>query len=397
MSTSRFVLLVACGSTIAAVACSDTDGASEASSGSAGMAATSGPATGSGGSAGTGTSGTAGNVSSTGGSASGGDAIGGNTAGGGSVDGGAGADSAKPSDGAAGDGSVAGPDLVPSSLELIFSGVQNTRSAAQTLTLRNPSATAVQIASVTLDPAAQGTPAFELSGPQAGSSVAPGMSASAPIIFRPTAVGVFSTRVLIKTAAPAGEKSVALFGLGAKGLEGENEPLLKPVIDTLGFAINVGGNGTLSTTTPLVGDEVQAFRFKASGTQPVELVPVARYSPAEPIPYGYYSGANEVPVGVIASDQFQTLYPATEAGAKLTFEAPASEFGLFTTSKTHKTYTDDTKNAGNPTKHAVRTYPLKNRQGILVPNAYLVCMEEAANGDYQDYVFKIANVVPVAR
>ena len=29
-------------------------------------------------------------------------------------------------------------------------------------------------------------------------------------------------------------------------------------------------------------------------------------------------------------------------------------------------------------------------------NAYLVCFEEAANGDYQDYVFTLRNVKPVA-
>ena len=43
----------------------------------------------------------------------------------------------------------------------------------------------------------------------------------------------------------------------------------------------------------------------------------------------------------------------------------------------------------------MRTYPLKNRAGQLVPNSYLVGFEEAANGDYQDFVFVLENVVPV--
>ena len=75
---------------------------------------------------------------------------------------------------------------------------------------------------------------------------------------------------------------------------------------------------------------------------------------------------------------------------------PDGEFGIFTTSMTHKTYTEDAKNAANQVKHAVRTYPLKDRAGVAIPSTYLVCFEEAANGDYQDYVFTLSNVVPVA-
>jgi hypothetical protein len=169
------------------------------------------------------------------------------------------------------------------------------------------------------------------------------------------------------------------------------------VVDTLGFAIDVGGTTlSLGTGQAPIGDEVQAFRFKASGAMPVELIPVARYSPAELLPYGYYTAAGEVVIGTISANQNQALYPTTEAGAKSSFDAPAGEFGIFTQSA-HKTYTEDPKNAGNQTSHAVRTYPLKNRQGMPMANAYLVCMEEAANGDYQDYVFQLSNVVPVAR
>jgi len=291
---------------------------------------------------------------------------------------------------------VIAPGLAVSPLELIFSGVQNTRSAPQTISLKNPSMATVQIESVTLDTAAL---AFELmSGPKAGSSVAAGDTATAQVVFHPTAIGVFQGGVNIKTSDPVGQKTVGLFGLSARALEGENEPPLKLVVDTLGFAIDVGGSTlSLGTGASPIGDEVPAFRFKASGAMPVELIPVARYSPQELIPYGYYTAAGEVVIGTIAADQNQTLYPMTQPGAKSSFDAPAGEFGIFTASATHKTYSEDPKNAANQTKHAVRTYPLKNRQGMAVANAYLICMEEAANGDYQDYVFELANVVPVAK
>jgi hypothetical protein len=293
---------------------------------------------------------------------------------------------------------AASRDLVASPTELIFAAVQNVRSAPKTLSLKNPSTGPVQIESVALDSAAQGTTSFELNAaPTAGSMVLGGDTVTAQVVFHPTGIGVFQSSAIIKTSDPVGQKTVGLFGLGAKGLEGENEPTLKLVVQTLGFAIDVGGATlTLGTSAALIGDEVAAFRFKASGAMPVELIPVARYSPQGLLPYGYYTASGEVVIGTILADQNQTLYPATQAGSKTTFDPPAGEFGIFTTS-THKTYTEDTKNTGNQTIHAVRTYPLKNRSGMPIPNSYLLCMEEAANGDYQDYVFQLSNVVPVAR
>ncbi len=289
-------------------------------------------------------------------------------------------------------------ELVVDPAELIFSGVQLTSSTPQRVSLKNPGSAPVLVSSAVLDVDAPGTASFELvSGPEAGAQIEAGAETDVQVRFRPTGVAFFQSRVLIKTSVPLAETFVSLFGLGAKGLEGENEPLLKPVLDTLGFAVDVGGAGILSTTTPLLGEEVQAFRFKAAGAAEVELTPVARYSPKEPIPYGYYVEAEETQLGVIESDQFQTLNPTTEPGTKPSFAAAALEFGIYTVSKTHTTYTDDTKNAGNATVHAVRTYPLKDRQGASIANAYLVCFEEAANGDYQDYVFTLTNVVPIAR
>jgi hypothetical protein len=45
--------------------------------------------------------------------------------------------------------------------------------------------------------------------------------------------------------------------------------------------------------------------------------------------------------------------------------------------------------------HATRIYPVRNAKDQLLPNTYLLCIEEAKNGDYNDYVFLIRNVIPV--
>jgi hypothetical protein len=286
--------------------------------------------------------------------------------------------------------------LTVSPLELVFGAVQQTTAPAQIVVLKNSGTVPATLASVALDAAAPGTASFELlAGPAAGTEIAAGAQLDLQIQFEPSGIALFESSLTIETSA-AEQTKVALFGLGTKGLEGENEPFLKIVLDTLGYDIDVGGAGLLSTTTPLVGSEVAAPRFKAAGAGAIQLVPVARYSPEEPIPYGYYTAEAEVEVGVISNDQYQALNPKTDPGSDASFAAPAGEFGIFTTSKTHKTYTEDAKNAENDVKHAARTYPLRNRAGVAVKDAYLVCFEEAANGDYQDYVFTLSNVVPVA-
>jgi hypothetical protein len=45
-------------------------------------------------------------------------------------------------------------------------------------------------------------------------------------------------------------------------------------------------------------------------------------------------------------------------------------------------------------EHRVRTWTLRDPQGAVIPGSFLVGGEEAANGDYQDYVFAITNVKP---
>jgi hypothetical protein len=37
---------------------------------------------------------------------------------------------------------------------------------------------------------------------------------------------------------------------------------------------------------------------------------------------------------------------------------------------------------------------MKNRLGQPAENSYLICFEDASNGDYQDYVFVLSNVIP---
>ena len=78
--------------------------------------------------------------------------------------------------------------------------------------------------------------------------------------------------------------------MSTKGLEGKNEPQLSWVMKTLGYAINLGWDSLANhIRADLQGDELPQALFKKSGTDAVEMIPVARYSPAFVLPFGYYT------------------------------------------------------------------------------------------------------------
>ena len=149
--------------------------------------------------------------------------------------------------------------------------------------------------------------------------------------------GIVKSELVLLTNDPKQpQKTVTLRGLVAKGLEGDNEPPLHRVVETLGYGIKVGGEQlSLGTDAAPVGDEVQASLFaKANPKQPVTMLPVARYSPKEKVPFGYYyinkrDKLRYQKVGTLsdAYHEHQTLYPRLMAG-ETTFDPKDRFFGL---------------------------------------------------------------------
>jgi len=292
-----------------------------------------------------------------------------------------------------------GSALELSDAELVFSAFLGTTSVERTLTMRNRGSAPLDITLALRAPAA---PFVLNANPALPRQIPAGAEVTAKLAFAPAATGmtgVYQGAVRITSSDPLrATVEIGLWGLATKAAQGENEPPLKQIVDTLGYAINVGGtNLSLGTGASPIGDEVRAQLFRRATVAAVTLRPVARYSPNEPIPYGIYTPAGTNPtlrqVGVIQLGQEQTLLPTVEPGALTQIDPGDMPFGVYTSSKVHKVYTEDALNTGT-VKHAVRSYPLKDRAGKPVPNAYLVCFEEAANGDYQDYVFVLGNAVP---
>src|SRR5215203_198177 len=220
--------------------------------------------------------------------------------------------------------------------------------------------------------------------------------------------GIARSKLQVNNGLGKRISEIDLTGLCTKGLEGENEAPLSDIVDALGYNINIGWTSLANHCMPeLQGDELAASLFQKAGNGKVEIIPVARYSPDFSLPFGYYfikgSKPDTHPVAVLAkADAFpehQTLFPALETGSNF-FDPGKNSFGFYATGPTHSAYSEDVWNMlyfpANAV-HATRIYPIKNKSGKPVSNTYILCFEEAKNGDYNDYVFIVKNITPVTK
>ncbi len=286
--------------------------------------------------------------------------------------------------------------------ELFFSGVRGQARGSESISARNKGSEPITFVGV----AVQGENAASFSlvdVPPLPKVVSPNSGLNVTLAFNPkgdAALGVHRAVVVFSPqGSTAGGVIVDVRGLVTRGLEGDNEPPLFQVTEALGYGIDVGGKDlSLGSGEAPLGAEVRAPRFVRAKPGTVGLYAVARYSPDEPIAFGFYESAEKDPkrrvLAVIAQGQHQTLNPDLEPEGKTSFDPGDAPFGLFTTSRTHSTFTEDARNTG-PTRHAVRVYPIRTAANQPVVGNYLVCFEEAKNGDYNDFVFVLQNVKPV--
>jgi hypothetical protein len=197
------------------------------------------------------------------------------------------------------------------------------------------------------------------------------------------------------------------------------EPTLGQILTTLGYSLNVGmaqnnwnpNRGNTAVDLPRVEagtDEVAAPLFVRAGAGNVTLVPVARFSPQGEMPFGWYppnTPTMRTRVAAMAgitdpqtTDKARMVYPPLVAPATTSFDPGAAPFGIWvfsgqaaTTTNGDYNYSQDALNVPTPGVHRFKAYPFKDAAGP-VANTYLLAVEEASNGDYQDYVFILSNV-----
>ena len=303
--------------------------------------------------------------------------------------------------------SFAGPAISSSENELIFEVVTNQQAAnsqTNSFLISNTGDAPLTITQLKIT----GAFASQFSAaPQEPKTIAPGGSLSYSVTYAPeldnSDLG-YQPAALEISSNDSSEPTlkIGLFGLKKSGLEGTSEPALNDVVKTLGININVGWSGlTTSTDANLKGEEVNISTWKKTSTATsVNIIPVGRYSPAELLPFGWYTNTNGKitpnEVGVVNDGLLnaQRLYPTLKSGTA-NFNPGTSVFGLYVYSNSFNrfNYSQDEFNTDG-VAHRTRTYPLKDRQGNIVPNSYFVTIEDATNGDYQDYMFIIRNVEP---
>jgi hypothetical protein len=191
----------------------------------------------------------------------------------------------------------------------------------------------------------------------------------------------------------------------------ELEPTFGQILDAFPYDSDIG-NALRTDANPNPGtlpgveagtDEVSAPRFtRADPNQPVTFLPIARFSPPGQVPFGYYPPGDPnaaTTVGTMAmqgdphtNDKSRMLEPPLASGSA-EFEPSLEPFAIFMDPEdVSPIYSEDGENSDG--QHRVKVFQLRDLDGNAIPNSYLVGGEEAANGDYQDYVFVIGNVVP---
>lgn len=261
--------------------------------------------------------------------------------------------------------------------------------------MRNPTDQPLEVSDVSLG--GVDADAFFLESPPAlPLRIAPQSSYTFTIGFAPPHAGSQNATLELSTASPQSTARVALYGLAARGEGGALEPSLHEIVQTLGYAIDVGGTELiLSTKDAPIGDEITVTLFERASEAPVTLTPVARYGPEALLRFGFVTFDGQQPerheLGRVAPEDAQRLLPPLQSG-QTSFDPGDTPFGVYVRSGSREGSTISALNTG--LARAIRVYPLSDRVGRPLRNSYLIAFEEATNGDYQDAVFVLHNAQP---
>ncbi|MEM9079407.1 MAG: hypothetical protein AAGC74_01805 [Verrucomicrobiota bacterium] len=201
-----------------------------------------------------------------------------------------------------------------------------------------------------------------------------------------------------------GEGVVRVFGLGTEKLEGSNEPGLQDIFRVLGVDLDAGGRGLhLNTREAVMGDSVAVSEFVPVEGEAVRVTGVARYSPKGETPFGFVLPDGKlVEIGVLDAetetlpDAHQRILPPVSGGQRtVTVKEVPERFGLYLEAHRYTSLTIPGASKGATIEHTARVFPVKKLMGRERRNAYLICFEEASNGDYQDAIFLLEGVKAV--
>jgi hypothetical protein len=243
---------------------------------------------------------------------------------------------------------------------------------------------------------------FELVGAPP-TSVAPGASADVRVRFTATGGSLHPASLSIFSNDPdEPRKVVALMGYWQRESENQQEPDLTRIFRMYGFGtvilnsgqqLNQGGQSGVT-----VGDEVLSpYWREADPSMPVTVRQLnAFHTQGDRAALNWHvKGSNTVTQIVRhAATDGQSFFPrrdgSSSALATGSFNpATGTVFGFRVDANE---WSDDTKNEFG---HQVRFFPVRDRDGTFVPNAYFLVMDyDGINYDYNDNVYLITNIRP---
>jgi glucose/arabinose dehydrogenase len=309
---------------------------------------------------------------------------------------------------------ASGRRIAVSENQLVFNDVKGgSQSKALSLTIRNRGSSTLTISSLTFVGGNSGF--FPLvQAPNRPFDLQPGQYTTIKIAFNPpsnTSNGLKSTTLRIASNDTAGNATldIPLRGLATPGLEGTNEPNFQAIMDAYGLGTKIGDDNVADTRLPFPldnpNDEVTAQLFEKAGSGPVMIEPIAAFLP-DFLPaanIGWYRPGQSGTLRQVVSinkGSHQTLNPTTTGWDR--FDPTSGQFGFYVQWGVYLGKTSfsqdglNTWDTGPENGRKLRTYRLKNSDGSIVPNAYVLAGEALSSyTDQQDAVFIVRNVKPV--
>jgi hypothetical protein len=248
-------------------------------------------------------------------------------------------------------------------------------------------------------------------------TLAPGGRTSIGVAFNPpsdTAAGIKIATLDITSNDPSRPtQQVRLRGLATTGTGGSNEPSLQRILELHEISVQVGDSNSADTAldNPLAtpNDEVALPRLAKAGSGPVTIEPVAVFGVASDpaVKLGWYepgTSQSRQELLMVDVDDAQSVTP--NFNGSTSFDPGGNAFGIYSVwpgfansdGSVREVFSEDSLNAFEPDsskRRKIRFYPLKDRDGSVVANAYVMAHEEVAgSGDFQDVVAVIRNVMP---
>ena len=278
-------------------------------------------------------------------------------------------------------------------------------SAARSMTIKNTRSSSVTITGLTV----VGTNAsmFKIvTKPTLPKTLAAGATTSASVNFNPPSGTTLGLKVatLRATLSDGSTLDYSLRALATAGVGGANEPSLKRILDMYQVPINVGDANPATSDMPLplaAGHEaVNLQKLVKAGAGPVTVEPLAVFASAgtPTIRFGRYNPSTGAKSELLSITQAQTVNPPLTSGTT-SFDPGSATFGLYASAPafgTRTAFSEDFRNTFEPVvanRRKVLFFPLKDKAGASVPNAYVVAFEEVAGSyDYQDFLAVVRNV-----